>query len=282
VPAEVERIAAGVRWFAETALRLGQYVEPEVVSSSEIAEGQGETSASHASREEAAAWMGQPNGSGTLLAAEALHLPVAVLRFPEALQKAARSVLPSGDVQVPEAKVWAPVLGWLALRGLPSAQAALSLYDELQLRHALAETFSSVGVKGEDAWRAAAQVRVLLRVEAAASLKEALETAAFWDDADVRWLTGTHGDEEGVAYFEQERLEALACWLELPGLVAALPDVAMAIRMADVAKAAGYKVKPFVEMLVSGETAEVKAVEVVETKVPVVKGEKVAVIRDKG
>jgi hypothetical protein len=56
----------------------------------------------------------------------------------------------------------------------------------------------------------------------------------------------------------------------------------MAIRMADVAKAAGYKVKPFVEMLVSGETAEVKAVEVVETKVPVVKGEKVAVIRDKG
>jgi len=213
---------------------------------------------------------------------EALHLPVAVLKFPESLQKAAQKMLPCGDMHVPEAKVWAPVLGWIAMRGLPSANAALVLYDELQLRHALAETFSNVGLKGEDAWRAAAQVRVLLRVGIEASLSEAMAAEDFWSDPDVRWLTGAHADEEGVEYFAQEQFEAFACWLQLPGLIAGVEDAklptksansvtAIAANLAYAAKLAGYKVKPFVEQMVMGELVEAKVEEEPVVKVVKVK-----------
>jgi hypothetical protein len=273
----LEVIAAGVSGFAKTTERLGHWVEPEVAAEAEAAEGEGGDLASRPS-----------NRDKYGRTPEVLHLQMAVLKFPEALQKAARSVLPSDDVHVPEAKVWAPVLGWLGLHGLPSAQAALALYDELQLRHALAETFSGVGVKGEDAWRAAAQVRVLLRVETEASLPTAIETAGFWDDPDVRWLTGVHTDEEGAEYFEQERLEALACWLQLPGLVAAVRDAALSTKAANdvtaiaanlayAAKIAGYKVKPFVEHLVAGALREAREV----TEEPVVKAKKRVVKKTK-
>jgi hypothetical protein len=265
--AELDGITTAVKVFADTALRLGQWAEPEVVVAAETTEKLAEASPSQLDVRAA-------------LAEDALQLPVAVFRFPETLQAAAQSVLPSGDLHVPEAKVWAPVLGWIAMQGLPSAQAALALYDELELRHALAETFSGVGVKGEDAWRAAAQVRVLLRVGMEETLAAAIVTEVFWTDPDVRWLTGAHADEEGVEYFAKERFEAFACWLQLPGLMAGVQEAmlpikaansvtAIAANLAYAAKMAGYKVGPFVEQMLTGELAEAKVEEE-----PVVKAKK--------
>jgi hypothetical protein len=234
-------------------MRLGRWVEPEVAATEDVP----------------VEARGLESGAGGNSAVAALHLPVAVLKFPESLQKAAQSMLPCGDLHVPEAKVWAPVLGWIAMRGLPSANAALVLYDELQLRHALAETFSGVGVKGEDAWKAAAQIRVLLRVGVEASLLEAIATEGFWNDPDVRWLTGAHANEEGVEYFAKEPFEAFVCWLQLPGLIAGVEDAALPTKTANdvtaisanlayAAKIAGYRVKPFVEQLIKGELVEAK------------------------
>jgi glycosidase len=272
---EMDGIASAVRGFAETAVRLGRWVEPEVVAGTEVV----------VKADESVETRVLQSGPRVPSAIEALHLPVAVLKFPEALQKAAQSVLPSGDVSTAEAKVWAPVLGWIAMRGLPSVPAALALYDELELRHVLAETFSAVGVKGEDAWRAAAQVRVLLRVGVEASVLAAVATEAFWNDPDVRWLTGAHADGEGVEYFAQERFEAFVCWLQLPGLIAGIENAelptkaangvtAIAANLAYAAKVAGYKLKPFVEEMMKGELVEAK---VEEEPVVVVKVKKAGV-----
>jgi glycosidase len=236
---EMERIVAGVRGFAETAVRLGRWVEPEVTVEGKIGE-------------------------------SVVH-PTTI----EALQGVLQSGLVGGDKQVSEARMWAPVLGWMALRGLPSAQAAVTLFDELQMRHALAETFSSVGVKGEEAWRAAAQVRVLLRVGVEGPLQKVIETAAFWEDADVRWLTGTHADEEGVEYFEQERFEALVRWLQLPALVAGVRDEAFATKLVEAAKNAGYKMKAFVEALLADEMTVAKRKEKTKESVTMETVEKV-------
>ena len=127
------------------------------------------------------------------ISAAAVRLPWMVLKYPEALQAAARYVLPSNDVRIPAAQTWAPVMAWIALREIPTPAAALALYDGLRLRHALAEAFSAVGVHGEQAWRAAAQVRALLLMNQFGSCSAAVRSAEFWHDADVRWLTGMHG-----------------------------------------------------------------------------------------
>jgi hypothetical protein len=136
---------------------------------------------------------------------------------------------------------------------------ALAIYDSLKLRHALAETFSSVGVHGEEAWRAAAQVRVLLQLNAQGPGAAAIRSAEFWQDGDVRWLSGVHstGEIEGskLERFDPVQFEALVCWLQLPativnGKAARLPDVtAGAADLAYVGRVAKYDVRRFVELL---------------------------------
>jgi hypothetical protein len=119
--------------------------------------------------------------------------------------------------------VWAPTLAWIALHALPSPSSALKIYDDLRLRHVLAETFSAVGIHGEDAWRAAAQVRVLLRMNIYASRFVAVHSDEFWKDDDVRWLTGIHGAADGTEEFDPQSFTTFVCWLQLPALI----DVAM-------------------------------------------------------
>ncbi|MGA8937806.1 MAG: alpha-amylase family glycosyl hydrolase, partial [Acidobacteriaceae bacterium] len=108
------------------------------------------------------------------IAGAAIRLPWMVLKFPETMQAAARSVLPSSDVLVPAAQTWAPVMAWMALRTVPSPAEALTLYDALRLRHVFAEVFSAVGLHGEPAWRAAAQVRALLMMNQFGSCAKAV------------------------------------------------------------------------------------------------------------
>ena len=65
-----------------------------------------------------------------------------------------------------------------------------------------------MGVNGEQAWKAAAQVRTLLRLDPQPTAT-ILHAAEFWQDPDVRWLIGVHGDPVGVEYFDKEPFETL-------------------------------------------------------------------------
>jgi glycosidase len=188
------------------------------------------------------------------LAAASLHLPNRVREFPAALRPAAIQALPSSDVKVPPSQVWAPVLGWLALQSLPEPAQAFSVYDGLNLRPAMAETFSSVGLEGESAWKAAAQVRVLLKRE-----QTSTSTEEFWKDPDVRWLAGIN-QHKGVEYLHKEKFEELLCWLELPELLAdtAETPAKVATRLARLAANSGYEFTRFLKQL-TNETQAIEA-----------------------
>jgi hypothetical protein len=84
----------------------------------------------------------------------------------------------------------------------------------------LANTFHTLGLSGEDGWRAAARVRFLLHRAAPLSLQLSPRE---WQDSDVLWLTGTHGSD-GVRYFNQESHEEMLWWIQAPALVAATPS----------------------------------------------------------
>ena len=148
----------------------------------------------------------------------ALELPALVDEFPAELQPAARTVYVATGTNGAQAKVWAPVLAWLLLSEQAEALRGREVFDGLNLRAALAETFSSVGLQGEAAWRAAAQVRLLTREKDVVPVAEALATAAFWRDPDVRWLIGVTG-AEGEERFDPAALAQLVCWLRLPELL---------------------------------------------------------------
>jgi hypothetical protein len=201
------------------------------------------------------------------MAAASVYLPSLVSAFPKALKTAADSVLPSSNPSIAPSEVWAPLLAWIALRALPTPAAALAVYDELQLRHALAETFSAVGLKGEQAWRAAAQVRVLLRTNVEATSLVAIRSEEFWHDPDVRWLAGINSTVEKEEYFNQECFEALVCWLQLPALIGVAEDrsfpakaandvAAMATNLTRLAKRASYNVRIFLDLLSAGNTKD--------------------------
>jgi hypothetical protein len=108
---------------------------------------------------------------------------------------------------------WAPVLAWTVLRSLPFDSDAVAIFDRLELRSALADIFSSLGMEGEAKWRAAAQVRMLLSAQAAS-----VRSAKFWSEPDVRWLAGVN-TSSGVTYINREQFEELLAWLQLPALI---------------------------------------------------------------
>ncbi len=106
-------------------------------------------------------------------------------------------------------------LAWIILRSFPGHGMSVALFDKLQLRSALAEIFSSLGMEGEKMWRAAAHVRLLLQ-QFETSPGSGIYTEAFWEDPDVRWLTGVN-TAAGITYFGKEGFEELLTWLQLPG-----------------------------------------------------------------
>ena len=263
----------GVHRFAETALYLGQLggtqmdatvQEPGWISLATKSTPKGKTK-----KAESTAVASGMADTAAALSTAAVRLPGLVLKFPDALQEAARFVLPSNDVHVPAAQTWAPVIAWIALRELPTPAAALALYDGLRLRHALAEAFSAVGVHGEQAWRAAAQVRALLLMSQHGAGSVELRSKEFWNDADVRWLTGVHGEADEPEYFTQESFESFVCWLQLPALTAiaesgaaqtkAAQDVtAIAADLTYAAKVAKYEIRRFLEALKTSDSKKRK------------------------
>lgn len=151
------------------------------------------------------------------IAAAAVRLPLFGLQLSEAWPVAARDVLLLQPTLGNQEKFWAPVLAWIILSSLPENGDRLAQFDRLQLRAALAEIFSSVGIEGEEAWRAAARVRILLFL-ADTPLITALQSNVFWSDPDVRWAAGV-SEAFGTLFLNKEHFEELVTWLQLPALL---------------------------------------------------------------
>jgi hypothetical protein len=131
----------------------------------------------------------------------ALRLPAIEGMFPAPWTVAARRVLPSASPQRTATAMWGPVLGWCALELLAESidveaaeHVALDLFDRLRLREPFAEAFAALGFDGEEGWRVAARVKVLLLTgagvgemeNAAAETPAADEAAATETEAAVQ------------------------------------------------------------------------------------------------
>jgi hypothetical protein len=159
----------------------------------------------------------KPDLSSLLIASS--RLPVVASAFPENLERAVSLVLPSFDQKDCETQTWAPVLAWLVFQTLSPLYDQLEVFEKLNLRWAVAETFSSVGLEGESAWKSAAQVSVLLKFGGGKDdLLRVLRTETFWKDPEVRWLAGVN-NASGIEYINLERFEELLCWFGLPELL---------------------------------------------------------------
>jgi hypothetical protein len=121
----------------------------------------------------------------------------------------------------------------------------------LRLRHPLAEAFAELGLQGEDRWRAAARVRVVLGQPGWPAIvlgapRAAADAPPAALDPDVAWLIGVH-EHAGTRYFVKEGFESLLWWTALPALLAAGKRAAVRALERDVAArsaaaaAAGYR-----------------------------------------
>ncbi len=127
------------------------------------------------------------------------------------------------------------------IHGKQVSRTALDLFDRLRLREPLAHSYNAMGLEGDEGWRAAARLKILLLVDSVSRKSEAAakdtEAAAgvvaeapsqsegmsaipadLWHDPDVRWLTG-YNEAEGHAYVNREQYEELLWWLALPELL---------------------------------------------------------------
>jgi hypothetical protein len=155
------------------------------------------------------------------MTAAAVRLPRLEQAFSTAWPAVVRYMLPGNEPGISSEHAWAPVLAWIVLRSFPAQGNWAALFDKLQLRSALAEIFSSMGMEGENTWQAAARVRALLVHESAPSEKTAepfMHSEMFWADPDVRWLTGVN-IASGKTYFNKEQFEEMLSWVQLPALI---------------------------------------------------------------
>jgi len=159
----------------------------------------------------------------------ALRIPSLEAAFPAPWPAAARRILPSASPLTASTALWGPVLAWCILQTLaesvnarnPEAE-ALVLFDRLRLREPFAKAFQALGMESNDAWRAAARIKILLLVQTQAENIEAespIIPRDLWHDPDFRWLTGIH-EAEGHEYIVREPYEELLWFLHLPDLLA--------------------------------------------------------------
>jgi hypothetical protein len=186
-----------------------------------------------------------------------MRTPQVEALFPAPWTAAARRMLPSPSPQFTATEMWGPVLAWCALQLLAEwidkeqpERTALDLFDRLRLREPFAHALAALGFEGEEAWRVAARIKVLLLAsagigkaqEAAPAAKPGIAAAeapaqqvaapempsahdekvalapALWLDPDVRWLCGVHEAEQHF-YLIRERYEELLWWLLMPSLL---------------------------------------------------------------
>ena len=172
-----------------------------------------------------------------ILPAPAVHPVKAVLT--NLVDAVLQSVSSSHTPAMPPESIWATAWAFSLFEALGEsldlaepAAPALAVYDEFRLRQVLADAFSHLFLSGEDTWRAAARVRIVLaasiRPTATADGPPAELTgvtqpppglpAAVWAEPDVRWLAGVN-DSNGVTYFNKESFEQLVWLCTLPKLL---------------------------------------------------------------
>jgi hypothetical protein len=192
-----------------------------------------------------------------VLAVSALRIPCLERVFSTAWPASVRYTLPSNEPGSRLELTWTPVLAFVALRGLPATGARIAIFDKLQLRSALADIFSSMGLEGEQTWRLAARIRILLWQADNASAS--IETKEFWSNPDVRWLTSVN-ESNGKTYFNKELFEELLSWLQLPALLEiaqqnsgesrSINEVeAVVSKTCRAAEVAGYNVETYLSLL---------------------------------
>ena len=98
-----------------------------------------------------------------------MRIPAIEALFPAPWTAAARRMLPSPSPQLTATAMWGPVLGWCALELLAESidvenpeRVALDLFDRLRLREPFAQAFTALGFEGEEGWRVAARIKVVL------------------------------------------------------------------------------------------------------------------------
>ena len=103
----------------------------------------------------------------------AMRMPQVEALFPSPWTAAARRMLPSPSPQFTATEMWGPVLAWCALQLLAEwidaahpERTALDLFDRLRLREPFAHALAALGFEGEEAWRVAARIKVLLLASA--------------------------------------------------------------------------------------------------------------------
>ena len=149
------------------------------------------------------------------LTAAALAMPELARTLLGEWPQAVREVVPGAGVGVGLERTWSPLMAYLLLHALPGTLEAQALFDSMDLRAGLAGSFDDVGLNGEDAWRAAAKVRLLLSGRVPL---EALHAEGYWADGDLRWLAGVY-QEDGVLRVNGESFNQFVCALQLPGLL---------------------------------------------------------------
>jgi hypothetical protein len=99
----------------------------------------------------------------------AMRIPAVEALFRAPWTVAARRMLPSPSPQLTATAMWGPVLGWCALELLAESidvenpeSVALDLFDCLRLREPFAQAFTALGFEGEEGWRVAARIKVVL------------------------------------------------------------------------------------------------------------------------
>jgi glycosidase len=100
---------------------------------------------------------------------ETLAIPATETLFPAPWTAAARRILPSASPHLTSTALWGPILGWslieLLAESIDPARShcrALDIFDRLRLREPFAKAFAALGFEGEEGWRAAARIKVLL------------------------------------------------------------------------------------------------------------------------
>ncbi len=257
---QLEEFASRVRNFHDKAIELSPdlatppaVIVPEIIAAPAAAHAApvGNLTKEHPATRATTEWLPlreltEPKKQDPLtLATAALGLPDHVEALSGSLRTAARKVFPAVSADSADAR-WAPVLAWIAMHSFEAQPLPREAFSDLHLKPALAEIFSSVGITGDDAWRASARVRLLLG-------SPDVTSPSFWQDPDVRWLSGFN-ESGGKTYFNKEQFEELIIWLSLPHLLGA-PSKVHTEALAKAASDAGFTLEPFLEGFRSKVTA---------------------------
>jgi glycosidase len=189
----------------------------------------------------------------------AMRIPIIEAAFAQPWTAAARRVLPSPSPQFTATAMWGPLLGWCMLELLAESidaeapeKKALDLFDRLRLREPLARAFAALGFDGEEGWRVAARIKVVLLSEArvgkaAPALEETLEDVEAISTFDSESPAAL--DEPGAATVEAVAEAAAVEAVTLSPILWSDPDVRW-LTAAHEAGGHSYLVRePYEEML---------------------------------